>query len=66
MLNSSRCPVFVYPADSQNFPARGAAVAPCPEPLPAPGAGLGLLLPLDEQIDLGNPSVSWCVCSLEE
>lgn len=66
VLNSSPCPVFVYPVDSQNFPAQGATMATCPEPLPAPGAGLGLLLPLDEKIHPGSPNLSWCICSLEE
>lgn len=66
VLNSSPCPVFVYPADCHRFLAQGATMVTCPEPLPAPGVGLGLLLPLDEKIDLGNPHLSWCICSLEE
>lgn len=57
-------PGFVYRAESQNFPAQGAALATCPQPLPAPGVGSGLLLPLDEKTDVCNPDVSRCICSL--
>lgn len=66
MLSSSPCPLSVYPADSQNLPVPAATVATCPEPVPAPGVDLGLLLPLGEKIDIGNPNISWCRCSLEE